>query len=182
MQRIKQKKVMLLTFFNKRSLFILTVIVVAAITRLLPHPSNVTPIAAIALFGAASFSNKRLALILPLAAMFLSDLVIGFHNTIIYVYVSFIITSIIGLLIRNNVNYKTVIAGSLVSSVLFFLITNFGVWVASNSAGFPQSLLTTYELGLPFFRNEIIGTLLFNGVLFGSLHFAVSKLKIVEVK
>jgi hypothetical protein len=166
--------------FTPRFVFLITTIVIAAVTRLLPHPNNFTPVAAIALFGGACFSNKKLAFIVPLAIMFLSDVAMelaygyGFHNTLGYVYVSFIITSAIGIYISKQTNIKSVILASLVSSVLFFLITNFGVWAAYGSPG-TNGLIETYVLGIPFFRNTLIGDLLYNGVLFGTLYFAQAR-------
>ncbi len=87
-----------------RSEFItLSAILLAAVSRVFPHFNNFTPIAAMALFGGVYFSDKRLAFIVPLLAMILSDVILelttgwGFHNTIVYVYVAFIITSAIGL-------------------------------------------------------------------------------------
>ncbi|HEY4799466.1 MAG TPA: DUF6580 family putative transport protein [Bacteroidia bacterium] len=167
--------------FTPRFLFVTFAIVIAAISRLLPHPPNFTPIGAMALFGGACLTNKRIALALPLIAMLISDILIGFHNTMIYVYASFVLITFIGIYIRRNAKTSAIILASLISSVLFFLITNFGVWAAAGFENGPAGLLSTYALGIPFFNhnlfgsffaNTIAGDLFWNGVLFGSLYFA----------
>src|SRR3990172_7255101 len=123
--------------FTARFIFITSAILLAAMSRLFPHIPNFTPIAAMALFGGVYFSDKRLAFVIPLIAMLLSDIAIqlffgwGFHNTMIYVYIGFILTSIIGMMVRRKVSVLSVTTGSIVASILFFIITNFGYWAAS---------------------------------------------------
>lgn len=164
--------------FSARFIFVLAAVLLAAVSRILPHIPNFTPIAAMALFGAVNFSDKRLAFVLPLIAMILSDLALelmfgwGFHNTVIYVYVSFILTSCIGLYVRKHNNVKTLLAASLASSILFFVITNFGVWAANGFVGGGAGLSGVYVLGLPYFSYTLIGDLFYNAILFGSLYFA----------
>jgi hypothetical protein len=161
--------------FSPRFLFITAAILVAAVSRLFPHFDNFTPIAAMALFGGVHFSDKRLAVIVPLLAMIISDIGLeittgwGFHNTIGYVYGAFALTSVIGLMLRKHANVLTIAGASLLSSTLFFLITNFGVW-AAGPAG--SSLGATYFLGIPFFERTLLGDLFFNAILFGSFYLA----------
>ena len=143
-----------------------------------------------ALFGGACFANKKMAIIIPLLAMFISDSIlqlisgIGFHNTMIYVYASFVLITFIGIYIRNNSKAGNIILASLISSVLFFVITNFGVWAAGGFAMGMRGLLNTYLIAIPFysnsifgnfFANTIIGDMFYCGILFGSLYFAKSK-------
>jgi|ERR1035437_9828045 hypothetical protein len=178
------------TIFTTRFLFITCAIVIAAISRVLPHPPNFTPIGAMALFGGACFANKKFAFIIPVLAMFISDCVlqlisgIGFHNTMIYVYASFVLITFIGIYIRNNSKAGNIILASLISSVLFFVITNFGYWAAGGFAMGMRGLLNTYLIAIPFysnsifgsfFANTIIGDMFYCGILFGSLYFAKSK-------
>ena len=158
--------------FTPRFVFATSAVLIAGISRLFPHIDNVTPVFAIALFGGATLSDKRLAFAIPLLAMFLSDLLLGFHSTIIYVYVSFIIISAIGILIRNSVKPYTVLIASLISSTLFFLISNFGYWAQINFAGGFAGLIKAYTDGLPFFRTPLLGDLVFNTVLFGGFYLA----------
>jgi len=152
---------------NNRNITILSLIVLAVITRLLPHPPNVAPIAGIALFGGSRFDNKWIGFGLPLLCMFITDLFLGFSSITMFVYLSFMIISYIG------INSKTISNGTILgSSLLFFLLTNFGVFLL----GYPhtiQGLLTCYTLALPFFVNTIIGDLFFTH----SMSYSFSKLE-----
>lgn len=167
-----------------RFLYITIAIVIAAISRLLPHPPNFTPIAAMALFGGACFTNKWFGFIIPILAMLVSDLVIGFHNTILYVYISFVLISFIGNQMQNNAKAGNIILSSLIASFLFFIITNFGVWASGGFSMGMQGLLNTYLIAIPFYSNSIfssfflntfLGDLFYCGILFGSFYFAKSK-------
>ena len=152
---------------NRRDLIVLSLLVLAVITRLLPHPPNVTPIAAIALFGGCNIKDKNLAFVLPLLCMFLTDLFLGFHIIMPFVYLSFMCISYIG------INSEKITNGTIFgSSLLFFLVTNFGVWFF----GYPNTLaglVSCYTLALPFFVNKIIGDLVFTH----SLNYSFSKIK-----
>ena len=146
-------------------------IIVAAFMRLIPHPANVAPIAAMALFGGV-YLNKKYALVVPLLALFVSDIFLGFHNTMPFVYGSFIVTGLIGLWLKKHKNVTQIIGATLFSSLLFYIVTNFGVWLlepayTKDLAGF----IKCYYLALPFFRNTLIGDLLYVGVFFGSFEY-----------
>lgn len=159
-------------------------IIGGALMRLLPHAPNFAPIAAIALFGSV-YLNKRYALILPIAAMFISDIFLGFHDTMLYVYGAFLLTGIMGLWLRKHKNVLNILGSALASSVLFFLITNFGVWVQGMYARDLSGLVQSYVMAIPFFKNTLLGNLFYTGVFFGSyelaavlnLKFKMSKLK-----
>lgn len=167
--------------FTPRFIFITSAILVAAVSRLFPHIPNFTPVAAMALFGGAYFTNKRMAMLMPMAVMFLSDVALelltgwGFHDTMIYVYIAFAITSLIGIRVGRNVNTLSVAGGALASSVLFFIITNFGVWAASGFQAGIAGLNTTYVLGIPFFAPTLVGDLFFNAILFGSFYLVQNR-------
>lgn len=146
----------------------LLIIGIAVALRLLPHPPNMAPIAAMALFGGV-YLNKRYALLVPLIAMVFSDLFIGFHNTIIFVYGSFLLTGVIGIWLKTHKNTPTIIVASLVSSLMFFVVTNFGVWLMYDF--YPKTLtglIDCYIAAIPFFRNTIVGDFAFTVVFFGS--------------
>jgi len=164
-------------------IFIASVIIAGAFFRFIPHWPNFTPIAAMALFGGAYIGRKHLAFIIPFAAMFLSDLVLGFHKDMWAVYLAFGLTVMVGALIRNKIRFVTVVSASVGSSVIFFLLTNFGAWIASPF--YPQTfggLMQSYiaglafinngSLGISFFLNEIAGALFYNGVFFGAYAIA----------
>ena len=151
----------------------LLIILLAVIARLVPHAPNFAPIGGLALFSGANFKNK-IALLIPLSAMFISDIFLGFHKTVPYVYVSFIIISLIGGLIKNN-KWQSVALASLVSSVLFFLITNFGVWATGTMyVKNLDGLLQSYAMGLPFFRNTVLSDLFFSFSFFYGYRFILN--------
>lgn len=165
------------TITTPRFIFITTTIIVTAISRVIPHFDNVTPVAAMALFGGACLSDKRLAIIVPLLAMFISDIFIGFHNTLVYVYVGMIITSLIGIGMRNNIKTGNIFVGSVASSVIFYLITNFGYWATSmHFANGTTGLFQSYVDAIPFFRNSLLGDLCYNTVLFGVMGLASKRI------
>jgi hypothetical protein len=140
----------------------------AAALRLLPHPPNMTSIAAIALFGGAMFADRRLAFIVPLGALFLSDLVLGFHDQMALVYGCFALIVCIGLWLQQHRSMPAIAGAALAGSILFFAVTNFGVWAFD--AMYPRTLtglIACYTAALPFFRNTLEGDLLYTLVLFG---------------
>jgi hypothetical protein len=159
---------------NARNIFVLVLIVLAASLRIsgvLPY--NFTPIAAIALFGGAMFSNRTLAFMAPLSIMFLSDLFIGFHSSLIAVYAAFIAIVFIGQVIRTNPTMLGAFSGALVGSIFFFLVTNASAWwVLPEYTKDFSGLLNSYAAGVPFFRGTLAGDLLFTAVLFGSYKLA----------
>ena len=159
--------------FTPRFLVVTLLILGAALMRLIPHLPNFTPVAAIALFGGAYMGRKLYAFLVPFAVLFISDLVLGFHNYMFAVYLSFAITVAIGILISKKTNVLSVIAGAVSSAVIFFILTNFAVWVLT-----PQyskdfaGLINCYTMALPFFNNGLLGDLFYTTVLFGSFYFA----------
>jgi hypothetical protein len=145
----------------------LLIIVCAFLLRLLPHPPNVEPIAAMALFGGV-YLNKKYALIVPLISLFISDLFLGFYSEMSFVYGSFLLIGVIGLWLRDHKSFKNIVFASLTSSILFFLITNFGVWIMGTMYDKSlNGLMESYIMGLPFFRNTLLGDLGYVGLFFG---------------
>lgn len=152
---------------------ILATILAAAALRLLPHPWNVTPIGAMALFGGATLGSRPLAFAAPLVALFLSDLFIGFHKLVPAVYLAFAVVVALGVAVHRRGTPLRVAGAMLAGSALFFLITNFAVWAFGS--WYPKSaagLAACYIAGLPFLRNTMIGDLFYAGVLFGALALA----------
>ena len=149
-------------------LIIPLIIILAAVTRLIPHPPNFTPIIAIGLFGGAYIQNRSLAVFIPIGAMFLSDLFLGFHGTIYWIYGSLLLVGMMGMLLNNKVNVRNCTAVALSGSFIFFLITNFGVWLTSSL--YPKNLegiISCYTLAIPFFGNTITGSIFYTAVMFG---------------
>lgn len=160
-----------------------SLVLLAAFSRIIPHPLNFSPLGAMGLFGAAYFSKKWQALLVPIAATWLSDL---FINNIIYgqyhptftlfssgfywQYGAYLLITVIGfLLFKNKVTAPRILAGSLLSTALFFLITNFACWPGSTtySQDF-NGLMTCYAAGVPFLQGTLFGDLFYSGVLFGA--------------
>ena len=155
-------------FLSSKFLIISSAIILAGLSRLIPHLPNFTPLAAMSLFGGALLNDKKLAFIIPIAAMILSDAIIGFHQQMWGVYLSFVLIIMIGLRAGSNIKTSSMIGNSLVGSVVFFIITNFAVWLPGNF--YPLSLSGLFECyvaAIPFFGNSILGDLFYNTVLFG---------------
>lgn len=159
---------------RKKLLIVSVLIFLAALSRLLPHIENFTPIGAIALFGGTFIQDKKRAFLIPLSAMLVSDLLLqvvtgnGFHNTMVFVYGAFFIITSLGFLLRKRVQRQTIMVSSLVGSMIFFFITNFGVWATGYYGYGLENLMNCYIAGIPFFRGTVMGDLFFNLVLFGS--------------
>jgi hypothetical protein len=172
---------MMKSFITPRFWFLAMAILIAAISRVFPHIPNFTPIAAMALFGGAQFKDKASAFLVPLLAMLISDCILelttgwGFHDTIIYVYASLALITCIGMYIKKAVTIQSVLIGSVVSSILFFIITNFGSWVAYGQKS-ASGLMAIYTAGIPFFGSTLAGDLFYNGILFGSFYLAQKRI------
>jgi hypothetical protein len=165
------------SLITPRFLFIISVIAGAAFLRLIPHWPNFTPIAGIALFGGTYLGRKHLAFIIPFAAMLFSDLLLGFHQTMLAVYASFALIVCIGFLLRNRVGIITVLSASVTSSLIFYLVTNFAAW-QSGMMPYPMNfngLVEAYVAGLPFLNNGILGDLFYNSVFFGGFYLVTQK-------
>lgn len=147
-------------------LAILAVTLGAVLLRLVPHSPNVAPIAALALFSGAFLPDVR-GFIIPVAALLISDLFLGFHATMPFVYGSFIAITLIGLMLRKNLSPLATGGASIGGSILFFLVTNFGVWATSSmyTKDF-AGLVHSYRMGIPFFRNTVLGDLFYTILFF----------------
>ncbi len=172
-------------------LVVAALILAAAFSRLIPHWPNFTAVAAIALFGGARFKNKLIAFVIPLSALFLTDLILGLHSTMIPVYVAFAITVLLGMTLKNKPGALGVGMTAVAASVIFFLVTNFGSWITmpmytKDAAG----LMMAYLNGLAFFNdgtmgispfiNTLLGDLFYSGVLFGSYALASRRIPLLK--
>ena len=165
--------------FTPKLKFLLALIGVVALVRLLFHPFNFTPVGAIALFAGCYFTDKRQAFLLPLIPLLVSDILLelidgsGFYPDMIFVYGSFALVTCIGFLLRGREQRQTIMVASLVSSIMFFFITNFGTWLMTDI--YPKSgsgLMNCYIAGIPFFKGTVMGDLFYNTVLFASYALA----------
>lgn len=151
-----------------RTYAVIAVIFAAAAARLIPHPPNFTPIAAMALFAGAYAPSLWQALLVPVGAMGLSDLIIGWHPLAPVVYLSFVLIVGIGRLLRQDKTLARIVGAVGAGSLGFFLITNFAVWALGSM--YPKSidgLVQAYIAGIPFFRNTVLGDAVYSGMLFG---------------
>jgi len=151
-------------------ILVLVVILLAAASRLVKHPFNFTPVAAMAIF-AGCYLRKKWGVILPLAAMFVSDYFIGFYDwqVMASVYLSIALAYLIGWFLYNHKKWQNIIFAAIGSSVIFFAVTNFAVWAFFD--WYPrtwQGLAQDFTLALPFFRNTLAGDLVYTGALFGA--------------
>lgn len=176
---------------KQRNILLITgIIFITALLRLIPGIHNFNPFSSIALFGAAYLAKKWHAILIPLAAIYLSDFVL--NNTILRsfypnaeglifysgymtsVYLSYGLVILLGFVILKKITASRVLLGALGSTAIFFLLTNFGAWISPMSI-YPQNfggLIASYAAGLPFLQASLISNLLFSVVLFGGFEIA----------
>ena len=150
-------------------------LVIGTLARFLPHAPNFSPVLAIALFGGV-YLRRSQALWLPLALMMVTDIFLGLHATIPFTWGCVLLSSLIGLWVRENANAGRMFVGAVTSAVLFFLITNFGAWFAF----YPQTregFVSCYALAIPFFRMTLVSTLVYSVVLFGMYQLIARRVK-----
>ena len=182
------------TAFAPGPLVLAALIFVAALSRLLPHPPNFSPVEAIALFGGAYFASRAWALAVPLVALLVSDLVMGVVVGASYasyiggvsfwsVYACIALSTLLGFGLRGKVGGARVLGYSLAGSVLFFIVTNFGAWLGSPV--YPQSgagLVAAYAAGIPFFQWTVLGTLAYAAILFGGFALLRRRLPVLRAQ
>ncbi|MBP9853728.1 MAG: hypothetical protein KBD53_02540 [Candidatus Omnitrophica bacterium] len=152
-------------------------IVLGVLSRVFMHFWNFTPILAIALF-AGFYLSRRNAFIVPLITMIISDVILGFHDTIFFTWGTILLISWIGLRLRENKSVKTVAFASVGSAIIFFIITNFAVWLVSGM--YPKNwagLTECYIAAIPYFRGTLLSTIIYTAVLFGGYEFLAARLK-----
>jgi hypothetical protein len=178
-------------------LFLLTaLILIAAFGRIIPHPYNMSPIAAMGLLGAAYFSRKWMALAIPFLATWLSDVFINnvmyadlfdgftwFYAGSAWVYGSYALIIMMGFVLFHTVSIARIASGSILATSIFFLITNFGAWLGNPL--YPQSfegLMMSYAAGLPFLQGSFVGDLMYSAILFGGFALAGKTLNVPLAK
>ena len=151
----------------KIEIFPITIILILAFSRLLPHAPNFTPIIATALMSGFLLKNKNLSLVVVLMAMFISDLTIGFYSSYFFVYFSLILIILVFSSFIKKINFKNLLVLSILSSLLFFIVTNFGVWAMGNmyEKNF-SGLVLCYIFAIPFFTNTLLSTIFFSYSIF----------------
>ena len=175
--------------------FLIAIIVLAAFSRIIPHMPNFSPLGAIGLFGAAHFEKKWKAFLIPIAATWLSDLFINnviyaqyypqftwFYDGFYWQYGSYLLITLVGLLIFKKISVSKVLLGGLVSTTIFFTVSNFGCWLGSTF--YPQNitgLSACYVAGIPFLNGTLLGDLFYSAVLFGGYYLLQSKISFLKL-
>ncbi|MDR0755260.1 MAG: hypothetical protein LBF04_07720 [Prevotellaceae bacterium] len=181
---------------NLRFCVIAAIILVAAMSRLIPHLPNFAPIGGMALFGAAYFSKSRWAFIVPVASMWISDLVLNnivysqffdgfvwFYSVSLFTYGAFALISLLGIVILKEISVFNLTCSVLAASLIFFLVSNFGVWMLSDM--YPHNfsgLQACYIAGIPFFRNTLLGDIFYTSVLFGTFEILQYRFPVLKLQ
>jgi hypothetical protein len=176
---------------NISYLAIISLILFASFSRIIPHMPNFTPIGAMALFGGAYLKNRYHAFLIPMISLWLSDLILNnfifsfyseftwFYPGFLWQYISFILIIVIGHLFLKKLNFKNIFITTISSSLLFFIITNLGVWISGSMYTLDfQGLISCYIMALPFFKGTLLGFMCYSTLLFGVLEFSKRKLKL----
>jgi hypothetical protein len=151
----------------------ITLIIFGILLRLLPHMPNFAPVGAIALFGGAVL-GWRTAVWLPLIIMMGADMVIGMYPGMIFTWAGFVLVSLFGTMLRNASLPVRIGVGAIGSGVIFFIVSNFGVWAVGGL--YPHTItgmIDCYYMALPFFRTSLLADLFYSTVLFGTYELAV---------
>lgn len=143
----------------------------AVVTRLIPHPPNWTAVGALALWSTRLFRGRWTPIAIPLAVLFVTDLILGFHSTMLGVYGGFALVSILGFWAHSS--WARLAAGSLMASLVFFTISNLSVWISEGLYPMTvEGLLQCFTLAIPFLNHQIAGDLTFCGLFALTLHAA----------
>lgn len=145
----------------------LILVIIGIILRFLPHVPNIVPVVAIALFSGA-YLNKRYSIFVPFVLMAISDLFLGMHNVIPFTWGSILIIAVLGTWLKNHKSLTNIAGSSIVSTVLFFIVTNFGVWLMGWYPRDLNGLVNCYTMAIPFLRFSMLGDLIYVAAFFGS--------------
>ena len=161
-----------LTKIIKKEIFPISLILLLAFSRLIPHPPNFTPIIAVAIMSGFLFKNINLSFVVLIISMLLADVFVGFYQNMFFVYLSLFLITFIFFNIANKINFKNLFVFGFFGSLIFYLISNFGVWATGvlyekNLNG----LINCYFLAIPFFKNTLFSTIIFSYAAFLANHF-----------
>jgi len=181
--------------FNLRFGTLCIIVLSAGILRLIPQPQNFAPIGAMALFGGAYFGKRWQAFLVPLAALLISDIVVNFafyqhfvlfHEMALWVYGAFALNVILGSSLIKKVKVSSILTANIAASILFFAITNFGVWATPNIMNiYPHNaagLTACYIAGIPYLWTTVAGNLFYSAILFGIFEFAQKRFPVLALK
>ena len=166
---------------NINKIFAVAFIILAlSFSRLIPHPWNFSPMIAAGIFAGFYFKQFYLGSFIIILSMFLGDIFLGFHNTMFFTYLALAIVVLIGVVIKN-LKFSKILYSTITSSIIFFVITNFGAWLTIDmyTKDF-NGLMQSYVMAIPFFHNSLISTFIYLFVFKTLLDFALKK-KIIKV-
>ena len=153
---------------KKNNIIFIGLILFAGLFRLIPHSWNFTPLLAACIFSGYKIKPIGLAMFLPLITIFLGDIFIGFYDGMVWVYTAYIVTIAIAIFTSKSNSKQSKIGNIVFGSLSFFLISNLGVWMSGLI--YPQNfegLVACFVAAIPFYKNTIIGTVLYSGVFWG---------------
>ncbi|MBL18636.1 MAG: hypothetical protein CMC82_02235 [Flavobacteriaceae bacterium] len=157
---------------NKKERVLISFIIVAVLVRLFPHPPNFAPITAVALFAGTHFSRKHWAILMPILAMLVTDVFLGFSMISPIVYLAFAGVTTLGFVVK-----KMHVGSVLLSSLLFFVFTNLGVWFLYYPLT-PEGFITCFTLAIPFFGYTVVGDLFFSAALLFGYRYAAKRFQL----
>ena len=160
---------------KKKQIFPIGLILILALSRLIPHPWNFTPVLALGIFSGFFFKQFSKSFFIVVVAMFIGDIFLGFHATMFFTYISLSVAVILGLCIKYF-KFKEILLSGMISSVCFFIVTNFGAWLTlpMYEKSF-SGLIESYILAIPFFHNTLLSTLLYLVIIKLVFDFSVKK-------
>ena len=137
------------------------------VSRFIPHPPNFTPIISMAILSGFALKNFKHSILLILSTMFITDIFLGFHKNMLFVYFSLYLITAISFKFSHKLNFKNLVLYCLFSSICFFIFTNFGVWFFGNlyEKNF-LGIIECYFMAIPFFKNTLISTIIFSYTAF----------------
>ena len=156
-------------YILKKEIFPISLILILAFARLIPHPWNFTPVIAVAILSGYFFKNIYLSFSILLISMLIADVFLGFYENMIFVYISLLLIAFVFFKISKKINFKNLFIYSFAGSLIFFVISNFGVWILGSPGvdNLPydknlNGLIECYILAIPFFGNTFISTVIFS--------------------
>jgi hypothetical protein len=154
---------------TNKQIFPIMLILILALARLIPHPMNFTPVIAVAIMSGYFFKNIYLSFATLIISMLVADLFIGFYENMIFVYLSLLLISFSFYKLSKKINFKNLFIYGFAGSVIFFIFSNFGVWVLGSPgvSNLPydkslSGLIECYVFAIPFFPNTFLSTLIFS--------------------
>jgi hypothetical protein len=169
---------------NPRLSLAIVLVILCTVTRLVPHPWNLTPVGAVALFSGACFDRKRWAFAVPLAALFASDTFLeiftghGYHSLMPVIYATFALIVIVGMILRDRRDSPVAVAsGAVASATIFYIVSNFAMWTISTI--YPKTaagLIACYVAAIPYYGTMLLGDIVYSALLFGTFVWAERRL------